>query len=140
MRSTSFHVLGLATLLGLTATSVGPAVAQAPAPNYQGRVASSVAGCPQIVWRLSRDPNGTIHGMVWYDDLSGASAATGSATTGGGAGKFQITMTPRMGHGPSGQIYGTRSYDGRINARMTGAGCANATFQSAPVAFFGGEG
>jgi hypothetical protein len=140
MRSTSLHVLGLATLLGLTATSVGPAVAQGPAPNYQGRVASSVAGCPQIVWRLSRDPNGAVHGMVWYDDLSGASAATGTATAAGGPGQFRITLTPRMGHGPSGQIYGTRSSDGRINARMTGAGCANATFQSAPVAFFGGTG
>jgi hypothetical protein len=136
MRSTGFHVLGLATLLGLTATSVGPAVAQAPAPNYQGRVASSVAGCPQIIWRLSRDPSGAVHGMVWYDDLSGMSAASGSA----GGGRFQITLTPRMGHGPSGQIYGTRGSDGTINARMTGAGCANATFKSAPVLFFGGEG
>lgn len=140
MRSTSLHVLGLATVLGLTATSVGPAVAQAPAPNYQGRVASSVAGCPQIVWRLSRDASGAVHGMVWYDDLSGASAATGTATTAAGPGKFQITLTPRMGHGPSGTIYGTRAADGTINARLTGTGCANATFRSAPVVFFGGTG
>jgi hypothetical protein len=136
MKSTGFHVLGLATLLGITATSVGPAVAQAPAPNYQGRVASSVAGCPQIIWRLSRDPNGAVHGMVWYDDLSGMSAASGTAASG----RFQINLTPRMGNGPAGQIYGTRSNDGTINARMTGTGCANATFRSAPVAFFGGTG
>ena len=143
MRSTSLHVLGLATVLGLTATSVGPAVAQGqglPAPKYQGRVPSSVAGCPQIVWRLSRDPNGMVHGMVWYDDLSGASAARGTLTAATGPAQFQITLTPSMGHGPSGTIYGTRGGDGTINARLTGTGCANATFRSAPVLFFGGTG
>jgi hypothetical protein len=136
MRSTKLHVLSLATLLGLTVTSLDPAVAQGPAPLYQGRAASSVGGCPQIVWRLSRGADGSVRGMVWYDDLSGASAASGHAASG----RFHINLTSSMGNGPVGAIDGTRSPDGTIDARMTGTGCANMTFKSAPVQYWGGTG
>lgn len=108
-------------LLALGVIAAGPAYAQ-QAPGFVGNTASSVSGCPSIVWRLA-NANGQIHGMAYYSDLSGLSSVTGTMDADG---HFTLTLVKTsIGNGPVGSVTGTRSADGEIVATLAGEGCAN---------------
>lgn len=133
--------LNTSILLALGALSLGglsavPSHAVEPATRYAGMASSSVAGCPQIAWRLAKDASGDVRGMVWYDDLSGLSKAVGTARNG----VFHVTLTSVMGQGPVGTVDGHRSGDGTGEARMVGQGCANMTVKMEPLPMWGGTG
>ena len=125
--------------LGVVAVGVVamlPAQAAGPAARYAGMAPSSVAGCPNIAWRLAKDADGTLRGIMWYDDLSGMSKASGSAENG----KFHVTMVSVIGNGPVGTVDGDRSSDGAGEAKMLGEGCANMTVKMQPLPIWGGTG
>jgi hypothetical protein len=92
-------------------------------PGFSAQSPSSVPGCPYIVWRLARQPDGRIHGMAYYSDLSGTSNVTGQRDANGDF-KLNVTATSE-GSGPVGTITGHAASDGSIRAKMVGQGCAN---------------
>jgi hypothetical protein len=115
-------------LLAASAIALGtvasyPAVAAAPPPvaGISGWAQSSVAGCPYIIWRLARHPDGKVTGIISYSDLSGQSTAVGNITQ---SGLFHIVLKSAIGEGPSGVIDGQRS-NGEVVADLKGPGCAN---------------
>ena len=117
-----------AGLLGLGVIAAGPAYAQSAA-GFIGNTASSVAGCPSIVWRLANS-NGQIHGMAYYSDLSGTSYVTGTMQPDG---SFTLNVEKTsIGNGPVGTVTGTRSSNGTIMATLKGEGCANNTVDIKP--------
>jgi hypothetical protein len=95
-----------------------------PVAGYVGWQYSSVAGCPYILWRLARHDDGKVTGIVYYSDLSGVSSVTGSLDQ---AGKLHLNLTSAIGNGPVGNVDGTRSAKGKVNAVLKGQGCANTT-------------
>lgn len=110
-----------AGLLGLGVIAAGPVYAQSP-QGFVGNTASSVAGCPSIVWRLA-NTSGHIHGMAYYSDLSGLSQVDGTMQADG---SFTLTLTKTsIGNGPVGTVTGNRSANGAITATLKGEGCAN---------------
>jgi hypothetical protein len=119
--------------LSLAAAVAGPAGAQGAVVKYAGQAKSSVAGCPNIIWRLAQDPNGAVHGMVWYSDLSGMSQATGTAQ----GGVVRITLKSAMGNGPVGTAEGKKSTTGTSYATLTGEGCANMHMVMKPIPNWG---
>lgn len=103
-------------------------------PGFAGTTASSMAGCPHIVWRLARTSNGQIHGVAYYSDLSGLSSVTGAR---GSNGNFQLTLTKTsVGDGPVGTVTGTAQSNGHIVAKLVGEGCANSDVNIVPVQDF----
>jgi hypothetical protein len=123
---TSMKIGTLAGALVLGAFAVPPGVAapppMAPVAGIVGFAPSSVAGCPNINWRLARHADGKITGIFWYSDMSGTSEARGSEDA---TGKFEIKITSAIGQGPVGTVTGTRSKEGKVVADLTGEGCAN---------------
>ena len=72
-------VLSLGSL-ALTPVLSRSAAAQAvsPQPGFVGMTKASVAGCPNIGWRLARHADGTVTGLSYYADASGASSVNGT--------------------------------------------------------------
>lgn len=105
-------------------------------PGFVGEAASSVAGCPKLMWRLARDGD-QVNGIVYYSDLSGLSHVTGTVDK---SGHFTLTTTSVMGSGPVGTVTGQRKAaganqaSGALQATMTGEGCANMHLSMKPVA------
>jgi len=127
--------LGLGAL-ALTLVLSQPAAAQAPAtPGFAGTAPSSVAGCPNLVWRLARRGD-AVNGIAYYSDLSGLSHVTGTV---GQAGRFTLTLTSVMGHGPVGTVTGQRrapgpnQAQGALVADLKGEGCANMHLTMKPI-------
>jgi hypothetical protein len=118
------------TLLAMGAFALGaglvrPAMAAAPAAPVAGIVGfapSSVAGCPNINWRMARHDDLKLTGIFWYSDMSGTSEAVGSEDQ---TGRFHIQLTSAIGKGPVGSVDGTRAKDGKVVADLKGEGCAN---------------
>lgn len=118
---------------GLIATAVSYTTANAQMaynPRYAGMVGSSVAGCPNIAWRIGQNPStGALHGVLWYTDMSGMSQADGSMS-----GKnFNLSLKSIMGNGPVGTVTGVAGQ----GATLTGAGCANAHFKPVVLNSYG---
>jgi hypothetical protein len=123
-------MLTAAAALSLTAYVNGPAAAAGPTPTYSGQQASSVAGCPNLIWRLARDTNGSVHGILWYSDMSGLSEVTGTSDSG----SFNLSTRSVTGVGPVGTIVGHRNAStGATQATMTGSGCANMKVDMKPI-------
>ncbi len=122
---TVLSLLAAGSVVTKSATAAAPRVA-----GYAGEHASSVAGCPYIIWRLARHDNGEITGIVYYSDMTGVSTANGTIDQ---AGKFHLSMVSSMGSGPVGTVDGTRSSEGKVSAVMKGAGCANMQLSITPV-------
>jgi hypothetical protein len=124
----------IAAILGSVAFAVPGArsaiAASTHIGGYAGSSASSVAGCPALIWRLATHEDGTITGIVYYSDLSGISMAKGSAD---GSGHFHIQLTSAMGDGPMATVEGVKPSKGRGYATMTGQGCANMHMTLNPV-------
>jgi hypothetical protein len=116
-----------------------PAMGQGTAtPGFVGSSASSVAGCPRVMWRLARDGD-NVNGIAYYSDLSGLSHVTGTVDK---AGAFTLTLTSAMGNGPVATVTGKRAAknpalteeaQGALEATMTGAGCANMRISIRPT-------
>ena len=117
-----------ATLLATSALALGSVLvlsaqaAPAPMAGITGFAPSTIAGCPNINWRLARHDDGKITGIFWYSDMSGTSEAAGSEDA---SGHFHIQITSAIGKGPVGSVDGTRSKAGKVVADMKGEGCAN---------------
>jgi hypothetical protein len=126
------NVLMAVGVLSVSASLAGVANAASFSPRYAGMTASSVAGCPNIVWRIGRGADGSLNGIMWFDDMSGLSHATGSES--GGA--FNMTLTSVMGSGPVGTVTG---HIGK-GATLKGEGCANATFKPAVITHYSSVG
>lgn len=132
MTSARLAILIASCILAPCALAPSPAHAQQANPGFSGSTRSSVAGCPYIIWRLARAPDGHIHGIAYYSDLSGLSTVTGTRDA---SGNFELDVTPtQMGSGPSGHVTGHAGRNGAINARLVGDGCANATVSIKPLA------
>jgi hypothetical protein len=102
-------------------------------PRYSGMTGSSVAGCPNIAWRIGQSPSGgTLHGMIWFTDMSGMSQADGSIN----GDHFNLTLRSVMGNGPVGTVTGVRGQ----HARLVGTGCANATWTPVVINSYGSGG
>lgn len=129
MKLTRKNVLMAVGGPSISASLAGVATAASYSPRYAGMVASSVAGCPNIVWRIGRGADGALNGIMWFDDMSGLSRATGSES--GGA--FNLTLKSVMGSGPVGTVTG---HAGK-GATLTGQGCANATFKPVVINSYG---
>jgi hypothetical protein len=117
------------------AVSYTPVTAQTQmtySPRYAGAVGSSVANCPNIAWRIGRSPTGSLHGMMWYTDMSGMSEVNGTES----GDHFNLTLKSVMGNGPVGTVQGVRGK----GAKLTGEGCANATFKPVVLNTYGGTG
>ena len=106
------------------------ASAQTSGPGFSGQGKSSVAGCPNLQWRIARHDDGTAAGIAWYSDLSGVSQIKGSSDA---AGEFHLQLTSLQGKGPVGTVVGHRAPDGGLVADLTGEGCANMHFTVAGV-------
>lgn len=132
MKSSTTAALMAAGVLTITAGMAGSVVAQTYTPHYAGSTGSSVANCPNIAWRIGKSPNDSLHGMMWYTDMSGASEVSGSET----GGRVTFTLSSIMGNGPVGTV---RGQIGK-GATLTGDGCANATFKPIVVNQYGGTG
>jgi hypothetical protein len=120
---------------GVMATAAGYTTATAQGtytPRFSGMVQSSVAGCPAIAWRIGQSPTGALHGVMWFNDMSGMSQVDGSAN----GKQFSLSLRSIMGNGPVGTVTGTVG----VGARLTGTGCANATFRPIVVNNYGGGG
>jgi hypothetical protein len=118
-----------AMLLGLGVLALTPALSRSaaaqlvsPQPGFVGMTKASVAGCPAIGWRLARHDDGTITGIAYYADASGASSVKGTYDKDG---KFNLQVTSSMGKGPDGTVVGQRNPDGGLVADLKGEGCAN---------------
>jgi hypothetical protein len=109
-----------------------PVAAASYTPRYAGMTQSSVTNCPAIAWRIGQSPDGALHGMMWYYDMSGMSAVSGKEN----GGHFHLTLKSVMGNGPVGTV------EGQIGkgATLTGDGCANATFKPVVLNTYGGTG
>ena len=125
--------LGVLTLAPVLSSS--GAMAQGAKPGFVGTAASSVANCPNLMWRLARDGD-NVNGIAYYSDLSGLSRVTGTVDK---AGKFTLSLTSVMGNGPVATVTGQRQAatanqaQGRLVADMTGQGCANMHLTIRPV-------
>ena len=121
IKTVMFLTLGA---FALTPVLSRPAATQivAEQPGFVAMTKSSVAGCPNIGWRLARHSDGTISGIAYYADASGASTVTGRVDS---AGKSTLTLTSMMGKGPVGTVTGQRSQNGALEADLKGEGCAN---------------
>jgi hypothetical protein len=121
------NVVGMLAIgaLALGVAASRPAVAKTPVAGIIGQTASSVAGCPNVMWRLARHDDGTITGIFFYSDLSGTSEAKGIEDA---TGRFHIQLTSAMGNGPVGVVDGQRAKDGKVVADLVGQGCANDHF------------
>jgi hypothetical protein len=124
MTSQKTAILLSLSVLALTSAASRLATAQlaSPQPGFVGVTKSSVAGCPPIGWRLARYSDGTITGMAYFTDATGASAVKG---TYGKDGKFNLQLASAMGKGPTGTVVGQRKPDGGLVADLSGEGCAN---------------
>lgn len=116
--ASAFAAAGLTVCL----LSGQPVKAGPPVAGLVGKAQSSVPGCPYLGWRLARHNDGSITGIAYYLDASGASMVTGTVNQ---AGEFHLTLKPAMGNGPVGTVVGKRSPDGSAVADLTGEGCAN---------------
>jgi hypothetical protein len=110
-----------AIALGTVASYPASAATPPPVAGISGWAQSSVAGCPYLIWRLARHPDGKVTGRISYSDLSGESTAVGSINANG---QFHIVLKSAIGEGPVGVIDGERS-QGQVVATLTGPGCAN---------------
>lgn len=110
-----------------------PAAAAPPVADYTGQVESSVAGCPNIEWRLARHDNNEMTGVFYYSDMTGTSQATGTMDQ---AGHFQLTLTSINGQGPVASVNGTKYPNGSVAVTMSGKGCANAKLEFNPVNYY----
>ena len=120
-RSTALATVGV---LALGAGYGQPAHAQAtPVPGYAGSAPSSVAGCPFIMWRLQKTATGAVSGIAYYSDASGVSQVTG--TSADSASGLHLVFRSVTGKGPTGTVKGIKTPDGKLVAKLTGAGCAN---------------
>jgi hypothetical protein len=126
--------LALAPVLSPAAMAQGAA----PKPGFTGQAASSVPGCPVLMWRLARDGN-NVSGIAYYSDMSGASDVTGTVND---AGSFTLQLKSIRGNGPVGTVTGhraaknplrTEEIQGGLVAEMTGVGCANMHLTMKPV-------
>lgn len=131
-------------LTGLGLLTVAPvlspvAMAQTPTKQgYVGTAASSVAGCPKLIWRLARDGD-NVTGIAYYSDMSGVSQVKGTVDKDGA---FTLQLTSSMGNGPVATVTGQRSAknaartlekQGALEANMVGTGCANMHLTMKPV-------
>lgn len=128
-RVTAFACL-LGLLTGIAAAGNPLDAAPPPVAGYTGEAQSTVAGCPYLVWRLARHPNGDVTGIFYFSDMSGVSLATGTINQ---VGQFRVTLTSAMGQGPVGTVTGTKSPNGKIDATMTGEACANMKLHFNPI-------
>jgi hypothetical protein len=128
----------IAVLLSLGALALTPVLSRSaaaqvlsPQPGFVGMTKASVAGCPNIGWRLARHDDGTITGISYYADASGASSVKGTYDKDG---KFDLQVASTMGKGPVGTVVGQRKPDGGLVADLKGDGCANSqlTIQGVP--------
>jgi len=117
-------------VLSISATLAGVAGAASYSPRFSGLTASSVAGCPNIAWRIGQGGDGSLNGIMWYDDMSGLSQVSGRSESGGA---FQLTLKSVMGNGPVGTVTGHAGQ----GATLTGEGCANARFKPTVVNTYG---
>jgi hypothetical protein len=118
-----------AMLLSLGALVLAPVLSRSPAaqvvspqPGFVGMTKASVAGCPNIGWRLARHEDGTVTGIAYFADASGASSVKGTYDKNG---KFNLQVVSTMGKGPEGTVVGQRNPDGGLVADLTGQGCSN---------------
>ena len=118
-------LLPLGTLVGSPSIAATP-----PQAGYIGQAASTVAGCPYLIWRLAKHDDGTITGIVYYSDLSGVSQAKGNIEA---SGQFQLQLTSAMGNGPVATVNGMKPKTGAASATVKGEGCANAQIALNPV-------
>jgi len=115
-------------LLSLSALALTPVVSRSAAaqlvaqPGFVAITKASDAGCPNIGWRLARHSDGTITGIAYYSDASGASQVTGTVDS---AGTSTLQLVSSMGKGPVGTVTGQRSPNGALTADLKGEGCAN---------------
>jgi len=98
---------------------------------------ASVAGCPNIGWRLARHADGTVTGLSYYADASGASSVNGTYDKDG---KFDLKVVSTMGKGPEGTVVGQRNPNGGLVADLKGAGCANSHLTIQGIPDIGGMG
>ncbi|HTB48093.1 MAG TPA: hypothetical protein VK741_31035 [Acetobacteraceae bacterium] len=119
----------IALLLSLGALTLTPILSRSteaqqvsPQPGFVGITKAAVAGCPNIGWRVVRHDDGTVTGLAYYADASGASSIKGTYDK---SGKFDLQLTSTMGKGPEGTVVGQRSKTGGLVADLKGDGCAN---------------
>jgi hypothetical protein len=113
----------------LAAVPGKPASAAGPVVGYAGTALSNVAGCPAIIWRIAKQPDGKLSGIVYYADMMGLSSAEGYSA----GGTFKIVLKSTMGDGPEGTIEGARKPNGGISSKLVGKGCANFDFSSSEL-------
>ncbi len=137
---TSFGSAVFATL-AIAAMGMATAPAAFAQKSYSGgRAPSTVAGCPTLEWHILPVPEGVaanLNGVVFYTDMSGVSAVRGAIGTDG---QIVAALIPVSGNGPAGNVSGSRDANAS-HIKLTGAGCANASFdlpRFAPVTGGGG--
>jgi len=132
MRLSKATALIAAGAMAIAASYTAATAQMSYTPRYAGMTGSSVAGCPNIAWRIGQSPSGALHGVLWFTDLSGMSQADGTMK----GNDFNLTLRSVMGNGPVGSVTGVRGQ----SARLTGTGCANATWTPVVINSYGSGG
>lgn len=79
---------------------------------------SAKPGCRAAVLHIVRS-GGALSGVVFFKDASGASSVNGQTD----GRTFNWTMTSMSGQGPTGQVTGSVTPEGALQARLTGTNC-----------------
>ena len=92
-------------------------------PAYYQGVASNTPQCPAIRYLMRDVSSSQPTGYVWFSDASGMSKATGTMDL--NSGQFHLTLTSLDGHGPTGDVTGTKDPNtGVVTAELDGPGCS----------------
>ena len=120
MRSTNITMLSLAAwaLLGLAATN---AQEMTPNASYVAETAEA-PGCRPAVLHIIRS-GVALSGVVFFKDGSGVSSVNGGTD----GRTFHWTMASMTGSGPVGEVTGSVSPDGALQAKLAGTNCTLTT-------------
>ena len=114
----AFISCGIA-LAPFSATFAAEGADEQPGAAFTGRSAAASSNCPSADWHITRQPGNKLNGVVFWNDGSGISQATGAFDP---SGNFTLTLVSVQGKGPVGTVTGSRT-PAKLVAAMAGEGC-----------------
>jgi hypothetical protein len=100
------------------AASLGVAAAQAPEGRLYVFHSKAMGGCPSLDWHVVAGSNGSLTGMIAWDDMKSMARATG--TLNASAKTFTMKATEVGGRGRTATVDGQLRSDGWLIANVKG--------------------
>jgi hypothetical protein len=107
----------------------GGALAQVPEGRLFVFHSTAQGGCPALDWHVTAGANGTLSGMISWNNMESMAKATGTARSG----KVQMTATEVGGQNRTATVTGTIRPDGWLTVNVTGP---NVSCQNINIPFF----